>query len=46
MPAKVGICPNLTGSMLLERVEINDHATLALRDLFRPEPRQSQFASS
>ena len=37
MPAKVGICPNLTGSMLLERVEINDHATLALRDLFRPE---------
>ena len=31
------ICPNLTGSMLLERVEINDHATLALRDLFRPE---------
>lgn len=35
MPAKVGICPNLTGSMLLERVEINDHATLALRDLIR-----------
>jgi hypothetical protein len=37
VPAKVGIYPNLTGSMVLERGEIDDHATLALRDLFPPE---------
>ena len=35
MPARVGILTELDRVDVLERVEVDDHAMLALRDLFR-----------